>query len=233
MDSVSSTSSKVPANATFVLSNISHLDPTKLEHGNYHVWRFLFLPILLSHNLLGFVNGTKPCPPKFLQDSKGKLSTSVNPTYTEWIIQDQNLLTWINSTLSEGVLPYIVGLQSSKAIWDDLEKRYASLTSVHESDLLIHILDGLPVAYWPFKTTINTRSMSDPVTLDQLHALLICEELALEDTPAVSKPSTASTASRNPTIRGNQRRGSFNNKGRGRGRSNFRGSHNNSNQQNQ
>lgn len=128
--SFSSSSSSTSSN-TVVISNISHLVPIKLDRGNYNVWRSLFLPILRSHEVLGFVDGSEKCPPHCLLDSDGKLSTSVNPKYTEWIIKDQNLLSWINATLSEAGLPYIVGLQSSRAVWEDLEKRYASLTRSH------------------------------------------------------------------------------------------------------
>lgn len=49
----------------------------------------------------------------------------------EWGIKDQNLLSWINAALFEAVLPCIVRLESSKAVWEDLEKRYASLTRSH------------------------------------------------------------------------------------------------------
>lgn len=105
--------------------------PIKLDQGNYHVWRSLFLPILRSHNLLGLVDGSTPCPPQFLIGSDGKLSTEVNPKYSEWIVKNQHLLSWINATLSETKLPYIVGLHSSKAVWEDLEKWYASLTCSH------------------------------------------------------------------------------------------------------
>ncbi|KAF8389139.1 hypothetical protein HHK36_025825 [Tetracentron sinense] len=111
-----------PSN-TFVLSSISHLVPIKLDLGNYHLWRSLFLPILRGHNLLGLVDGSLTCPPQFLRDANDQLITTVNPQYTEWIARDQNLLTWINFTLSESLLPYIVGLSSSKSVWDALEQR--------------------------------------------------------------------------------------------------------------
>lgn len=64
-----------------------------------------------------------------------------------------------------------------------IDKLVACGATIDDSDLIIHTLDGLPTAYQPYKTAINTRSMDDPVTLDELHTLLICEELSLEETP--------------------------------------------------
>ncbi|KAJ8630800.1 hypothetical protein MRB53_024123 [Persea americana] len=116
---------------TFILSNIHHLVPTKLNGGNYILWKSLFEPILRAHSLLGFIDETNPCPSKFLPQSDGSSCTTPNTKYLEWIQQDQHLITWINSTLSETVLPYVVGLSTSKSIWDALSKRYSSLSRSH------------------------------------------------------------------------------------------------------
>lgn len=52
---------------------------------------------------------------------------------------------------------------------------------VSEDDLLLYTLAGLPPVHCPFQTSIRTRSRQDPVTLEELHTLLICEELSLAD----------------------------------------------------
>ena len=41
----------------------SHLLPVKLKPDDYLYWRAQVLPLLCSHYLEGFVNGTLPCPP--------------------------------------------------------------------------------------------------------------------------------------------------------------------------
>ncbi|XXG48598.1 hypothetical protein AAC387_Pa02g2999 [Persea americana] len=86
---------------TFVLTNVSHLVPIKLDQGNYLLWKSLFLPILRGHDLMGYIDGSSACPPQYSLDDSGKHSTTVNPLYKEWIIKDQDLLTWLNSMLSE------------------------------------------------------------------------------------------------------------------------------------
>lgn len=45
--------------------------------------------------------------------------------------QDQHLLSWINTTLSENVLAYVVGLSTSRVVWKILEWWFASLFRSH------------------------------------------------------------------------------------------------------
>lgn len=76
---------------------------------------------------MGLIDGSFVFPPQYLRDDDGKLSTTVNPQYTEWTI----LLMWINSTLSQAALPYVVGPNTSKSVWIALEQWYASLSRSH------------------------------------------------------------------------------------------------------
>ncbi|CAL9009706.1 unnamed protein product [Prunus brigantina] len=71
----------------------------KLDRTNYSLWLAQFLPILRSRDLMGFVDGSHECPPKYISGS-----TTVNPAYTTWIQQDQLILSWINNSLSQSVV---------------------------------------------------------------------------------------------------------------------------------
>lgn len=42
----------------------------KLYHTNYLLWKFQFLAILYSHDLVGYIDGTLPCPFQFLVADK-------------------------------------------------------------------------------------------------------------------------------------------------------------------
>ncbi|KAJ8621709.1 hypothetical protein MRB53_030238 [Persea americana] len=66
---------------------------------------------------------------------------------------------------------------------------------VSEEDLNLHALSGLPSVYRPFQTSIRTRSRHDPVSLEELHTLLVCEELSLVD-DVTAESSTAFAASK-------------------------------------
>lgn len=117
--------------STFLISNIGSLISIKLENHNYLQWKSQFLPVLKAHGLIGFVDGTVLCPPEFLLDQKGNPTKDINPQYSSWIQQDQNVLCWINATLSEGVLAHFVGLKTAREVWEALERRFASMSRSH------------------------------------------------------------------------------------------------------
>ena len=120
-----SESSAIPS---FILSNISNLASITLDHHNYLLWRSQFEPLLISHDLMGFVDGSNKCPEKFSRDKENKVTATISPAYKDWVRQDQNLLSWIRPTLSETVLAQVVGLGTSQATWVAIENRFASLS---------------------------------------------------------------------------------------------------------
>jgi len=78
-------------------------------------------------------------------DGTSQVPASTDENYKTWIEKDQMLLSWINSTLFESTLPYVVGATSAKVAWDVLARRYASLTSAHVMSLkrqLHHLKKG-------------------------------------------------------------------------------------------
>lgn len=116
---------------SFIISNSSNLVSTKLDRHNYLLWHSKFEPLLLSHDLMGFVYGSNPCPEKFLRDKNEKLTINVNPAFQTWTRQDRNLLSWIRATLSEHVLSQVVSLCASRDVWTAIEQCFASLSHAH------------------------------------------------------------------------------------------------------
>jgi hypothetical protein len=45
----------------------------KLTDTTYLLWTSQLVPILKTHDLMGIVDGTNPCPPEFLTDDEGKI----------------------------------------------------------------------------------------------------------------------------------------------------------------
>ncbi|XP_010054615.1 uncharacterized protein LOC104442941 [Eucalyptus grandis] len=178
-----------------------------------------------GHNLMSYIDGTSQVP------------ASTDENYKTWIEKDQMLLSWINATLSESALPYVVGATFAKVAWDVLARHYASLTPayvmslkrqlhhlkkgnltmqeylqqfktladkltisgspVSDDDLLICILDGLPTAYHSFASSIRVRAHQTSITIEDLHNLLLFEELSITD-DSLSKTTTTFTANRQP-----------------------------------
>ncbi|CAL1404046.1 unnamed protein product [Linum trigynum] len=191
---------------------------------------------------MGHVDGTFSAPPQLVDGQP-------NPAYYQWYERDQYVLSWINFSLSEAVLPIVVNKFTAYAAWSALATIYASGskvqvrhlskalhqlrrgdTSIHDylqdaktkadqlaalgspvnnDDLTGWILDGLGEDYRPFVRHIEARL--EPISFEDLHSLLLSEELQIKRFSARSdSPSPAAFYSNAGGFRG---RG-----GRGRGR---------------
>lgn len=62
---------------------------------------------------------------------------------------------------------------------------------IDTEDSIFHTLNGLPREYGPFKTSIHTHS--SPISIEELHVLLLCEELNLQSSqqPVTNFSTTA------------------------------------------
>lgn len=92
---MATSSSVVPSSgfaAPILISNIGSMLSIKLENCNYLLWKSQFLPVLCANNLEGFVDGSPVCPSTFLLNSEGKTTSEINPHFSQWIQQDQNVL---------------------------------------------------------------------------------------------------------------------------------------------
>ncbi|KAF6152137.1 hypothetical protein GIB67_031459 [Kingdonia uniflora] len=103
-------------------TTIHHLISEKLDTDNYLLWLTQFTPLLKGYDLEGYVDGTIPCPPRTLSTT----DSTIDPAYLQWQKQDQILLGWLLSSLSRIALTHVVGLSTSRAVWDALQKHYAS-----------------------------------------------------------------------------------------------------------
>ncbi|XP_019180956.1 PREDICTED: uncharacterized protein LOC109176010 [Ipomoea nil] len=111
------------------LSTAHHFISTKLTSRNFLLWRTQIVPFLRGQNLMGFVDGSMPCPSLVVLSASGDPS-SPNPAYALWVQQDQAIMSMLISSLSEEVMHLAVGRQTSKEIWDAVEEALASSSRV-------------------------------------------------------------------------------------------------------
>lgn len=114
----------IPSPLKFLISNIKNMVPTQLTSENHHIWSSQVTKIFSANGFMGFLDGSHLCPPKFVLTDSNPLSLS--PTYTTWLLIDQNLSATLYSTISLSILPYIVNLNTSKEIWETIAKRLQS-----------------------------------------------------------------------------------------------------------
>jgi hypothetical protein len=114
----------------------SYIAPkVQLDEQNYMAWVFQFRPILRTNDLMGIVDGSEPCPPKFIPGPTNDSPAQLNPTFTLWEKKDQYLLSWFIATLSEKVLSTVYGLDTSRQVWTALANRYAAPSKTRIQEL--------------------------------------------------------------------------------------------------
>ncbi|KAM1011582.1 hypothetical protein ACFX13_047675 [Malus domestica] len=121
-------SQQTPPPATALVnmsSSMTTIVNIKLDRTNYTLWLAQILPILKSHDLMGYVDGSVVCPSKHLAGS-----TTVNPAYISWMQQDQMILSWNNGSLTSSVLATVASKQSARATWEALEQTLIRLTVI-------------------------------------------------------------------------------------------------------
>lgn len=103
--------------------NVTNLVTVKLAAPeDYLTWRTQFTCLLVSHQLLGVVDGTMLIPPPTFVDEQG--TTFQNPHFYEYLRLDQSVRSWIFATLSREVLTDVHELQTSSEVWSRLRSRF-------------------------------------------------------------------------------------------------------------
>ncbi|OVA20285.1 hypothetical protein BVC80_157g86 [Macleaya cordata] len=133
----SSTSSSTPVSVS--TTSIHHIVSVKLDSTNYILWRAQFLPLLRGYKLMKYVDGSYPCPTTLNADGTPNLQ------YDAWQQQDQVLLGWLLSSLSDSILASVARYETAHEVWVAIEKLCASRSQARTLQLekeLRHIRKG-------------------------------------------------------------------------------------------
>ncbi|KAJ3698209.1 hypothetical protein LUZ61_001914 [Rhynchospora tenuis] len=104
---------------------------TKLNLSNYLTWKCQILPIIHGYNLSNFISSPPPSPTS--PGSDGQII--INPEYLPWHRQDQLLLGWIRSSLTEEIQSQMVSCTTSAELWSSLQNSFASTSKARMLDL--------------------------------------------------------------------------------------------------
>ncbi|KAK1664783.1 hypothetical protein QYE76_052942 [Lolium multiflorum] len=114
----------------------------KLASDNYMFWRAQVGPLLRSHILMGYVDGSFVCPdPHVVVSHAGSLHSQPNPAHQHWTQQDQSILSGFVSSITEGVLGMIMFAGTSREAWETLSGAFASTSIAHASALRQEMAD--------------------------------------------------------------------------------------------
>jgi hypothetical protein len=122
----------ISSSATSTVIVSSHSFSMKLNTKNYLAWKTQFIPILNYQNLNGIVDGTDSPPPK-------TVSSNPNPEYDAWFKKDQMLLSWLFSSLTEEIFPYVIGLSPSQEVWTALANSFGLVSQNQQLQLHIEL----------------------------------------------------------------------------------------------
>ncbi|KAI0504734.1 hypothetical protein KFK09_015687 [Dendrobium nobile] len=115
----------IPSNLKFLVStNIKHVVSIQLSLENYSLWKSHILKIIRANGFQHFLDPTCSPPAQTITNQDG--SSSPNPLFSQWLLTDQNLSASICSTISPTILPYVLPLEFTSAIWTTLEIQFQS-----------------------------------------------------------------------------------------------------------
>ncbi|KAK0590492.1 hypothetical protein LWI29_027891 [Acer saccharum] len=117
--------------------------PIKLtKGGNYAAWRSQFENLLFGYDLMGYLDGTKPCPSKTVSASSDATNgqesdrTTSNPDHQIWLRQDCLLLHAIQVSCMGAVQSIVTRSTTSAQAWMKLEATYANQSNTRKLGLL-------------------------------------------------------------------------------------------------
>ncbi|KAL6322290.1 hypothetical protein AAG906_005259 [Vitis piasezkii] len=189
----------------FVPISFNHSTSVKLENHNFLIWRKQIFSAIRGHNLQHFVIGVHDPPLKF-RSSEDRSRGIVNQDFLDWEQQDQLLVSWLLSSMSEGVLLRCINCESAFQIWKTLEVYFASQTQPQKQSLSMNeyllkirgfvyllalvgvnlsvkdhidaITDGLPSEYDTFFLIVNSRT--EDYSVEEIESLLLAQEVRIE-----------------------------------------------------
>ncbi|KAJ9700302.1 hypothetical protein PVL29_005888 [Vitis rotundifolia] len=94
----------------------------KLDNGNYLIWKNQLLNVIIVNGLDDFIDGSRPCPPRFLDLQQQIL----NLEYSVWHRYNRLLMSWLYASLSEDIMTQIVGYSTAVEIWNALNQIYSA-----------------------------------------------------------------------------------------------------------
>ncbi|MBA0670592.1 hypothetical protein Goklo_025024 [Gossypium klotzschianum] len=98
-----------------------------LDDNTYLLWRQQVLLALKAYKLHGFLDEQQVPPTQFISDGDGGLRA--NPEFERFEQQDSALASWLLSSISQTILPHLIGMDTSAKIWNAIVTLYGSKTT--------------------------------------------------------------------------------------------------------
>ncbi|CAN6688225.1 unnamed protein product [Malus baccata var. baccata] len=121
---------------TSLISSVSTSATMKLDDTNYLTWHFQMQLLLEGYGIMGFVDGSTPCPPRFSDvisgDSEVVFGCSIaqveSDAYKIWKMHDRALMQLISATLLAPAISCAIGSISSLDLWTCLKEQFSTVS---------------------------------------------------------------------------------------------------------
>ena len=141
VDEASSSSSEIAVVPHVAIANINPAGLTislKLSRDNFLLWKTQLLPVLAAYDLVALLDQDPPMVSHVDKDVR----ICPNPAYKTWFKNDQVVLAIITSSLSESVLPILVGKNTAREAWEAINRNFSgkSKSRIMELQTRLHNL---------------------------------------------------------------------------------------------
>ena len=107
-----------------------------LTKDNYASWKYKVMLFLKAEELWHIVVNDKPSPTIKEEDRKGKEKESgVIEDAKDWNKKDAQAMVILSNTLSSSLIPHIKHCNTTKEMWDTLEKIFSNVSSARKMEL--------------------------------------------------------------------------------------------------
>lgn len=96
-------------------SGLKHSLSIKFDERNFLMWSQQVNGVIIAHSLHHFILNPS-IPLQFA--SHDHLENNTSAEYQKWLKQDQILFTWLLSSLSDNVLPRVLGCKHAYQVWN-------------------------------------------------------------------------------------------------------------------
>ena len=110
-----------------VLPSFTHFLMVKLDNNNFLIWKQQVFSAIKGYGLQRFDFGGGEIPKRFFSQEDARFGR-FNQEFLEWEQQDQLLMSWLLSSISEPILPLMVGCETSFQVWGKLEQYFTVQT---------------------------------------------------------------------------------------------------------
>ncbi|KAK2449415.1 hypothetical protein QL285_008613 [Trifolium repens] len=114
-------------------SGLTHSLTIKLDEKNFLLWNQQVEGVITAHDLHRFI--LNPQIPLQYASVEDRIDGKSTEEYRKWIFKDQSLFTWLLSTLSDSVLPRVLGCKHAFQVWDKIHKYFNSVLKARARQL--------------------------------------------------------------------------------------------------